>query len=372
MAQNQPLLRRWKRTIAVCATLAIAGAGCRRAESEGEAPPVARPNPVDPCGQMAEIPMDGLPGRVAGFCLDPNADVKRYGEGTSLPLDAVCVELFNGECEIYKRYGLGGVKTTNYISAKSPTTSVAVVVSNFQSSAGAYGFFTRRVVGDGLPSQVTVKPLKVPGRAALGPGVLYLWRGKQVVEMNYVSELETPEEIIQHSATVLGDLALSTSSMLLGNTDPPATVLLLEDLAQQDFGVVVFPDGLLGQLGSGPYAVGYFEREGEGKRPYRLLVAERRDEASATDLVKGITRGFPSKKLKDRDAYRVRFATEGKSPESVYVSQDKERVLLIQPLELGESEVSSPDSREREEKAWEEEALRRLRDLKKMSAQRKS
>lgn len=350
----------------------VVGWGCRRTENEGEAPPQVRPNPVDPCGQVPEVPMDGLPGRVAGFCLDPNADVKRYGEGTSLPLDAVCVELFNGECEIYKRYGLEGVKTTNYVSSKSQTTSVSVVVSSFQSSAGAHGFFTRRVVGDGLPSQVTVRRLNVPGRAALGPGVLYLWRGKQVVEMNYVSELETPVEIVNNSEAVLGDLARATSAMLLGSTDPPATVLLLESIAQQDFSVVVFPDGLLGQLGSGPYAVGYLENQGQAPKPYRLVVAERRDEASATDLIKSITRSFPSKKLKERDAYRVRFAAEGQTPESVYASQEKERVLLIQPLQVGDPALSSPEAREREEKDWEEEALRRLHDLKKMSKKRKS
>lgn len=352
--------------------LFVVGIACRRKESEGQAPPVVRSHPVDPCGQVPEVPMDGLPGRVVDFCLDPNADVKRYGEGTSLPLDAVCVELFNGECEIYKRYGLEGVKTTNYVSSRSQTTSVAVVVSRFQSSAGAYGFFTRRVVGDGLPSQVTVRRLNVPGRAALGPGVLYLWRGKQVVEMSYVSELETPAEIVKNSATVLGALAGATSALLLGSTEPPATVLLLEAVASQDFGVVVFPDGLLGQLGSGPYAVGYLEHQGEEKRPYRLAVAERHDESSASDLIKSITRSFPSKKLKERDAYRVRFASEGQTPESVYVSQEKERVLLIQPLQIDKPARTSPEARAREEKAWEQEALLRLRDLKKMSAQRKS
>ena len=353
--------------------LVSASWGCRRTESEGEAPPVARPSAADPCGQVAEAPMDGLPGRVGGFCLDPNADVKRYGEGTSLPLDAVCVELFNGECEIYKRYGLQGVKTTNYIAAKSPTTSVAVVVSAFQSSAGAYGFFTRRVLGDGLPSQVTVRRLDVPGRAAQGPGALYIWRGKQVVEMNYVSELETPEEIIKSGEIVLRELARATSALLLGSTEPQASVLLLEAVIKQDFGVVVHADGLLGQHGSGPYAVGFVESSEGIREPYRLLVAERRDESSASDLVKTITRSLPSKKLKDRDAYRVRFSAEGQTPETIYLSQENERVLLIQPLQLGDlPAVSSPDARERKDKDWEEQALHHLHQLKKLSAQRKN
>ncbi|HXS18942.1 MAG TPA: hypothetical protein VN764_17200, partial [Polyangiaceae bacterium] len=89
--------------------------------------------------------------------------------------------------------------------------------------------------------------------------------------------------------------------------------------------------------------------------------------------VKTITRSLPSKKLKDRDAYRVRFSAEGQTPETIYLSQENERVLLIQPLQLGDlPAVSSPDARERKDKAWEEQALHHLHQLKKLSAQRKN
>ena len=91
----------------------IAVLGCDQ-EEKGEAPPAETETPPGICVGIAG-PIAGLPGKVGELCVDPRSDVRRYGVAASSPLDAVCVELFNGECELYKSYGLEGVKTLRYV-----------------------------------------------------------------------------------------------------------------------------------------------------------------------------------------------------------------------------------------------------------------
>jgi hypothetical protein len=343
----------------------VGAVGCRKSEEEGQAPPAQTATTVDLCEKTSNAPQDDLPGRIAGFCLDPNADVRRYGEGTGAPLDSVCVELFNGECETYKSYGLEGVKTTQYVSAAQKRASVLVVVSHFATTNGAFGFFTRRVVGDGLPSQVTVRPLKVEGRGAVGPGVAYLWRGKRVLEWTYVSELETPEEVERQSLIVLGALATESARLLVGDMDPEPSVRLLESMGSGEFGVVVGSDGLLGLDGSGPYVTAFFEQA--NKEPvfrYRLVAAARRDESAAKDLLQLIIRNVPSKKLKGTSNYRVRWSSEGQSPETWFITNENDLLLAVAPLiQTDAPSQSTPESRKDGAQAWEDFALQRLSEL---------
>ncbi len=350
------------RFVVACFCLAFLS-GCRKAEVEGEAPPKPAPSSVGRCASVADAPLDGLPGKVGGFCLDPLSDVRRYGEGTSSPLDDVCVELFNGECEIYKSYGLEGVKTTSYVADKKPGTVVQVVVSRFRRSGGAYGFYTRRLLGDGLPSQLTVKALLVEGRAALGLGVAYVWRGKQVVELSYVSESETPEEVARNSEPVLKTLASSTAALLIGPKVPGRSVRLLETIGASPFDVAVRSDSLFGLDGSGEFAVAYFEKPDKDS-PHRLIAAHRRDESAAKDLLKLAVRHFPSKKIKGTGVYRLRWSAEGQSPETWYLSTFDNLFLAVGPLaQLNSPSTSTPESRKEESREWAAFARTRLRQL---------
>jgi hypothetical protein len=354
----------WHSRVILVVCLAVFG--CRQKELEGREPPPRAVEQEDRCKQVADAPLDGLPGRVGEFCLDPNADVRRYGEGTASPLDGVCVELFNGECEIYKGYGLEGVKTTQYVATGKGRASVSVVASRFRHSSGAFGFFTRRILGDGLPSQVTVVPLKVTGRAALGPGVLYLWRGKQVLEMNYVSESETPAEIEQNSAPVLRSLSASTSQLMLGTTTPETGVAVLESMSEASFGVLVRADGLFDLSGSGPYATAYFEASSTSHDPaYRLVTAERRDEAAVRDLLQLVTRNVPSHKLKGTTSHRVRWTAEGQAPETWLLTTEGNLLLAVAPLTGADPpSQSTPESRKADAQAWDVFAARQLSRLK--------
>lgn len=336
---------------------------CERKEREGRPPPAEPPAVSSVCEQVSDDSVDGLPAKVAGYCLDSNTDVRRYGEGNASPLDGVCVELFNGECEIYKSYGLEGVKTTQYVSEKSARITVQVVASRFRSSDGAFGFFTRRILGDGLPNQVTVRPIKVEGRAAVGPGVLYLWRGTQVIELSYVSDFETPKEVETNSEPVLLGLGASIARGLLGRILPDVPVLIVEELIATPFSVLVRSDGILDVTGTGPFATGY--SQDSNRMAHRLVVAERRDESAAKDLLNLVLRNVPHKKLKEHSAYRVRSSAEGRSPETWYFTQTENLLLAVAPLEKEQlPATSTPASRKLADSAWEKFALNRLVQLK--------
>lgn len=335
---------------------------CNREEERGEAPPPKVAPKVNACDGGSRPPVVGLPSRVGEFCVDPHADVRRYGALGATPLDGVCVELFNGECELYKSFGLEGVKTLRYIENSGSPVTVNVVASSFRRSSGAYGFFTRRVLGDGLPSQVTVEPLVVQGRAVAGVGTIIVWRGKEVVELTYVSDEATPEEIEKQSPKVLQPLARAVAEELVGPSEPERAVRFLESLGADKLGVSVFVEGMMGVSGTGPGTMGYFS---SGAMPHRIVLAERRDKAGADDLLGLLRRAGTGKKLEGRDIIELRLTREGASPETWYLRRNEEVVLALGPLEdpMATAETSSPADRKVEQATWKEFALRRLMEV---------
>lgn len=335
---------------------------CSREEERGEAPPAPEAGPVNVCEGVSRTSVIGLPATVGKFCVDPNADVRTYGAIGSSPLDGVCVELFNGECEVYKSYGLEGVKTLHYVEGGGRSVTVNVVVSSFRRSNGAYGFFTRRVLGNGLPSQVTVKSLPVKGRAVSGVGTVVVWRGKDVVELTYVSEEATPEEIEMQSPKILEPIARAVSEELVGDVEPERAVRFLEALHADNLGVSVLVEGLLGVSGTGPGAMGYFSK---GPKPHRIAIAERRDKPGAEDLLGLLRRSGSGKKLKGSDVTELRLTREGAAPETWYLRRNDDAVLAVGPLDEPEAdpETSTPKDRKAEQAAWKDFAFSRLMEV---------
>src|SRR5690348_13737134 len=47
-----------------------------------------------------------FPRSAGGYCVDPQGEIKTYGEKGKLSMDEVCTTAFDGECEVYKRFGL--------------------------------------------------------------------------------------------------------------------------------------------------------------------------------------------------------------------------------------------------------------------------
>jgi hypothetical protein len=260
------------------------GCDSKRLEAEGEAPPPPRQkSPCDAAAQVGPGVAGGLPERAAGHCIDPTTDVRSYGTGAKAPLDAVCIELFNGECELYKSYGLDGVKTLRYAPLSTQTSSVSVVLSEFRTQLGAYGFFSRRILGGASPAENTVSALVLAGQGALGTGVAYLRRGKSVVELTYISETETPQEIENKAPSVLSPLARSIAESLGGPEEAPRIARVTQLAGAEPLSTELPPDGLLELVGTGPYAVTHYLRP---PMPHRLVALEALDEAGAKDALR--------------------------------------------------------------------------------------
>ena len=119
---------------ALCGVLLVFGCAKKEAPAEqGSAPPPVASAKPGACtgggGSVTDAASAAwFPKQAAGYCIDPNGEARTYGEAAKGTLDAVCTELLDGECEVYKGYGLKRVVTLRYIDgAGSPGTGDGVM-----------------------------------------------------------------------------------------------------------------------------------------------------------------------------------------------------------------------------------------------------
>src|SRR4029079_19604080 len=87
----------------------------------------ANPAPVD---DPVSAPF--LPKSLSTYCIDSApGSTKTYGAQAKLSMDQVCTTPCDGECELYKRYGLKRVVTTRYIDGGGGAGVVEVTLSQF-------------------------------------------------------------------------------------------------------------------------------------------------------------------------------------------------------------------------------------------------
>ncbi len=269
----------------------IALSSCKKKETNvdrGDTPPPVESIQPGRCTQGGGNVADPtsvafFPRSAADYCIDPNSETRAYGKNAPGTLDQVCTELFDGECEVYRMYGLERVVTVRYADGKGSTSSVNVVLSRFESPRGAYGFYTKRVVADADPIDTKIKNLSVGGAGALASTIAYVWRGLYVAELSYVNDSESPEALRQSAARILPELAKSVGNSVPGDTMLPDTAGLLPLADRVPMGIVYEPRDILGVRGLGPGSFGFYATE---NRRYRIAILERSDEASAQDVMK--------------------------------------------------------------------------------------
>lgn len=223
-----------------------------------------------------------FPQKIMGYCLDPNGETRVFGEGQKLPMDAVCTEAFDGECEVYKGFGLRRVVGLRYIDGGGSPGTVEIYQSQFATADGAYAMFTKRVVGDGDPRGSPTRVLDAGAAAALGIGRAYVYRGLYLVEIQYGNEQETPEQTTESANRVIVPLAKEIGSKLPGPPVlPPAAARLPKDKLVP-LGISHSLKDALGVEGAGPGAVGLYA---DGKRRYRIAATVRVNEDEAKDLL---------------------------------------------------------------------------------------
>jgi hypothetical protein len=235
--------------------------------------------------------------RVAGgYCVDPNGDTRAYGEDAKNTLDDVCTQQLDGECEVYKSYGLRRVVTLRYVDGEGSPGAVAITLSRFTSKEGAFGFFTKRVVADGDPQDLTLTELDAGAAGALGSGIAYVWRGEYLAELSYTNEAQSPDQMRQSGKSLLPGLARAIGEKLPGDTKLPDAVQLLPAPHRIRMGVSYVVGDALGISGLGGAAFGFYR---DGDKRYRVFAMVRADEDAAKDVLETLKKVDRATTLKD-------------------------------------------------------------------------
>jgi hypothetical protein len=219
------------------------------------------------------------------YCLDPQGQIRAFGEKAPLTLEDVCTTAVDGECEVYKHFGLKRFVSLRYVDGGGAGGSVEVYLSQYADPAGAYGMFTKRVIADGDPADPSApKVLDAGGAGAIGTGRAYVWRANQLAELQYINENEAPDQLAASSLAVLAPLAKLIGANIPGPLDKPpsAAALPSANLVNRN-AINYFPKDALGVASVGAGAVGYYK---EGSVRYRLVAIEKSDPEQAKDVMK--------------------------------------------------------------------------------------
>jgi hypothetical protein len=277
-------------------------AGCSKSDESNRQPPpgMAPPGsssapPASASGHGADLCAGGggqdtdpvsaplIPRTVGGYCLDPQGEPKTYGAQGKLSMDEVCTTAFDGECEVYKRFGLDRVVVLRYVDGSGAPNSVEVNLSRFATSDGAYAMFTKRIVADGDPAAASVRPAAFGAVGATSSSNAYVWRGAYLVELTFVTEdtKMTPEQIAVQNQQATGAIAREIGSRLTGPTDLPPAAAALPAEHRVPLGIAFHPKDALGVTGVGPAAVGYYK---DGDKRWRAVAAVRPDAEGAKEI----------------------------------------------------------------------------------------
>jgi hypothetical protein len=283
----------------VAALAVLSTAACNKDDTHSGGAPPPPPPPMTSGSAHADLCADGggtdsdsisapfFPRSPAGagYCLDPQTEVKTYGDKGKLTMDEVCTTAFDGECEVYKRFGLDRVVALRYVDGTGAPNSVEVNLSRFTSPDGAYAMFTKRVVADGDPAKTTVKALAAGAAGATSSSNAYVWRGQYLAELTFVTEdtKMTPQQMAQANETATGAIAKDIGSKLPGSTDLPASAAALPAAQRIPLGISYHPKDALGLTGVGPLAVGYYA---DGQKRWRDVSIVRASADDAKDAMR--------------------------------------------------------------------------------------
>jgi hypothetical protein len=272
-------------------------AGCTKDDSKN-APPPPPPPPVslahaDLCADGGGQDSDAIsaplvPREAGGFCIDAQTEVKTYGApstGAKLTMDEVCTTAFDGECEVYKRFGLDRVVVLRYVDGTGAPNSVEVNLSRFATADGAYAMFAKRVVADGDPARATVKPLAAGAAGATSSSNAYVWRGQYLAELTFVTEdtKMTPQAMASANERSTGSIAKEIGGKLPGTTDLLPSAAALPSPQRIPLGIAYYPKDALGLTAIGPLAVGYYQ---DGDKRWRDIATVRATPEDAKEALR--------------------------------------------------------------------------------------
>jgi hypothetical protein len=271
--------------------------GCKKdgdggARREGTPPPPPSANAAKPgaCagggGQVADpVSAPFFPRTVSGYCVDPQGEVRTYGERGKLSMEQVCTTAFDGECEVYKGFGLKRVVALRYVDGSGKGGVVEVNLSQFADEAGAFGMYTMRVVAGDPADPSTPKPLAAGAAGAIGTGRAYVVRGAHLAELQYTNDNESPAELAKSSDAILTAIGQALGAKLPGPTTPPPAEQALPAANRVPNGVLFEPKDVMGWKAIGPAAMGFYK---DASKRWRVLSIVKDDADQAKDAMKTI------------------------------------------------------------------------------------
>ena len=224
---------------------------------------------------------------IGTWCVDPQSEVKTYGEKAKFNMDQVCTQEWDGGCEQYKGFGLSRFVQVHYIDGAGKGGTVDVALTKFKDDNGAYAMFTDRVVGNerDAADPSTPRVLQAGAAGAMGTGRAYVWRGQHLIELQYNNENETAEQLAKSSLEVLTKMAKALGEKLPGPMTLPTAAQLLPDANRVPNGILFNPKDAFGWKGVGPMAQGFYK---DGDKRWRVLSVVRDDVEQAKDVFKTI------------------------------------------------------------------------------------
>jgi hypothetical protein len=284
-------------------------AGCKGEQERGSPPPpppAARPAACSSGGGTLSDAQTApfFPRTMGGYCLDPNGGDKTYGEGGTLPIDGIC-DMFDGECEIYKGFGVRRVNELRYVDGSGSPATIDVHLSKFGTTEGAYAMFTKRVVGDGDPAGEDVpRSIEGGGQAALGLGTAYLWRGLYLAEVTYSDESAAEPAIKAAGDKLLAPLVKEIGGKLPGEAALPPAAAALPKEHLLPLGIRLVTKDLLDITGIGAGAFGYYK---DGDKRWRVAMLVRSDADQAKDVLATLGKQSGASREKNVGDGAVRF-----------------------------------------------------------------
>src|SRR5260370_11416694 len=264
------------RSVILCVSIPLCAAApaCNKSdEARTDRPP---PPPMAASSARADLCAGGggqdtdaisapfVPRMAAAYCLDPHGEPKTYGDQGKLSMDDVCTTAFDGECEVYKRFGLDRVVVLRYLDGSGAPNSVEVNLSRFTTTDGSYAMFTKRVVADGDPERASVKPLEAGAAAATrrpdvrpGPAA-----GLSERPWRRDGPTMTARGIGRAASASAAAMVKRIGDKLPGDLALPPSAALLPTQARIALGIAYYPKDALTLSAIGPLAVGY-DKDGD-------------------------------------------------------------------------------------------------------------
>jgi hypothetical protein len=304
-----------------------------------------------------------VPRAAGGFCLDPQGEPKTYGAQGKLSMDEVCTTAFDGECEVYKRFGLDRVVVVRYVDGTGAPNSVEVNLSRFATPEGAYAMFTKRVVADGDPARATVKPLAAGAAGATSSSNAYVWRGAYLAELTFVTEdtKMTPADMARANDQSTGAIAKDIGAKLPGDAALPAAAASLPTPARIPLGVSFFLKDALGLTAIGPLAIGFYV---DGTRRWRDVSIARKTPDAAKEAFRAFKLkpgSLPLKGLGDEAVVAVLQEAPDRAKAEYIVARKGAWVAAVGDEELV-LDPSMPNDKQAPLKLTKDEKVQKLAD----------